>query len=110
MTEPLDVEIHCHRGLLGLNEIAEDWSTLGDSIRAKGLHHRIEWVRSQLEALEPNPDFSVRARLASGGRPGDLLQRAIVWAVLLVAVAVLGVLTLRVARRAPPPGGSGGPD
>jgi hypothetical protein len=49
--------------------------------------------------LEPNPSYSVRARLAAGGSPTELLQRVIVWGVLLAAVVVLGLLTLRVARR-----------
>jgi len=49
--------------------------------------------------LEPNPGYSVRARLAAGGSPSELLQRAIVWGVLLLAVAVLGFLTLRLSRR-----------
>jgi hypothetical protein len=49
--------------------------------------------------LEPNPSYSVRARFTAGGSPTELLQRVIVWGVLLVAVAVLGLLTLRVARR-----------
>jgi hypothetical protein len=48
--------------------------------------------------LEPNPSYSVRARFTAGGGPSELLQRALVWGVLLVAVAVLGLLTLRVVR------------
>jgi hypothetical protein len=46
-------------------------------------------------SLEPNPEFSVRARLRGTG----LQQRVLLWAVLLAAVAVLGGLTLRLARR-----------
>lgn len=46
--------------------------------------------------LEINPRFSARSRLTPGS---TLLQKGIVWAVLLAAVAILGGLTLRVARQ-----------
>jgi hypothetical protein len=51
--------------------------------------------------LAPNPDSSLPARLARGG----LRQQVILWAVLIVAVAVLAWLTLRLARKegTPPP-------
>jgi hypothetical protein len=53
-------------------------------------------------ALEENPRFSLRARLGGDGGPSGLLRTGLVWGVLLVAVAVLGALTLRVMRQAPP--------
>ncbi len=46
--------------------------------------------------LEKNPRFSARSRLAPGS---TLLHKGIVWTVLLVAAAILGGLTLRVARQ-----------
>jgi hypothetical protein len=55
--------------------------------------------------LEGNPDFSARSRLAPGS---TLLQKGIVWAVLLAAALILGALTLRVARREPNAPSSGG--
>ena len=58
-------------------------------------------------ALEPNPDYSLRARLGGEDGPSGLLRTGLVWGVLLAAVAVLGALTLRVMRQAPPPGDAG---
>jgi hypothetical protein len=49
--------------------------------------------------LEANRDFSLGARLKGQG----YRQTALVWAVLSLAVVVLVVLTLRLARREPPP-------
>ena len=46
-------------------------------------------------SLESNPDFSVTARL----RGRELQARLLLWAVLIAAVAVLGGLTFRLARR-----------
>jgi hypothetical protein len=48
--------------------------------------------------LEENPRFSARSRLAPGS---SVFQKGIVWIVLLVAAAILGGLTLRVARQEP---------
>ncbi len=58
-------------------------------------------------ALEPNPAYSLRARLGGEDGPSSLLRTGLVWGVLLLAVAVLAALTLRVMRQAPPPGDSG---
>lgn len=52
-------------------------------------------------ALEPNPAYSLSARLGGEDGPSGLLRTGLVWGVLLVAVAVLGALTLRVVRQAP---------
>lgn len=54
-------------------------------------------------ALEPNPEYSLRARLAGEDGPSGMLRTGLVWGVLLLAVAVLAALTLRVMREAPPP-------
>jgi hypothetical protein len=56
------------------------------------------------EHARPNPDYSVRARLGSGGGLAGVLPQALLWVVLLAAVAILSVVTLRVARSggAPP--------
>jgi hypothetical protein len=53
-------------------------------------------------ALEANPDFSLRARLGGEDGPSGLLRTSLVWGALVVAVAVLGLLSLRVMRQAPP--------
>jgi len=92
---------------------AGDYELLVGSPEAAAPRYELEQVRSVVLAvssnpastgeLTPNPSYSVRARLTAGGSPTELLQRAIVWAVLLVAVVVLGLLTLRVARRGAPP-------
>ncbi len=49
-------------------------------------------------SLEANRDFSLRARLAGRG----LGQTVLLWTTLVAAVAILVVLTLRLARRDPP--------
>jgi hypothetical protein len=54
-------------------------------------------------ALEENPSFSLRARLGGDDGPSGLMRTGLVWGVLLAAIAVLGALTLRVMRQAPPP-------
>ncbi len=59
--------------------------------------------------LEANRDYSLAASLRGEDGPGSLLQAGLVWGVLLVAVAVLGILTLRVARQ-PPPAADESPD
>lgn len=46
-------------------------------------------------ALEKNPDYSLASRLSSG--PGR--QQAVMWGVLVAAVVLLAVFTLRLARR-----------
>jgi hypothetical protein len=88
---------------------AGDYMLLVDNPEATPPRYDLEQVRDVVLAvasnpastgdLEPNPSYSVRARFTAGGSPGELLQRVIVWGVLLVAVAVLGLLTLRLARR-----------
>ncbi len=51
-------------------------------------------------ALEDNPDYRARSRLAGAGG----LQRLALWVVLGAAVLGLALLTLRLARQVPPPG------
>jgi hypothetical protein len=51
------------------------------------------------EPLEANPRYSLGAHLASGDRLAGLLPRLALWTVLLAAVVVLGIVTLRTARR-----------
>ena len=46
--------------------------------------------------LDANPSYSAAARL---GADSPLLQRSVVWAVILAAALILGWLTLRVARQ-----------
>jgi hypothetical protein len=48
---------------------------------------------------EANPLFSQVARLAGADRPRRWLEQGVVWAVLLAAVVVLGLLTMRAARK-----------
>ena len=45
--------------------------------------------------LRENPDYSFGARLSGRGTG----QRALLWAALIIAVAILAILTLRLARR-----------
>jgi hypothetical protein len=52
--------------------------------------------------LGPNPAYSVRARLASGEHLEGTLPKIVLWVVLLGAVVVLIVVTLRLARRETP--------
>ena len=54
-------------------------------------------------ALEANPAYTLAARLGGEDGPSPLLRTAALWAVLLIAVAVLALVTLRVARRESPP-------
>jgi hypothetical protein len=56
-------------------------------------------VPVRVGSAQANPEYSARARLASGGRPERMARTALVWATLLLAVAVLAGLTLRAARR-----------
>ena len=49
--------------------------------------------------LQPNPAYSPRARLLADGQLRATLARVAVWAVLLLAVALLGLVTLRSVRR-----------
>lgn len=88
------------------------WLLVGNP-EAKAPRYELQRVRSVVlavsssaasgQALEANPGFSLAARLRSEDGPSGLLQTALVWGVLLVAVAVLGLLTLRVVRAEPPP-------
>jgi hypothetical protein len=57
---------------------------------------------AEVGPLEPNPVYSLRARLGGEDGPSGLLQTGLVWGGLLLAVAVLGALTLRVVRQTPP--------
>ena len=57
--------------------------------------------------LEPNPSYSMAARLGSEEGLGGFVRTWLVWGVLLVAVAVLAILTQRVARRETPVPGAG---
>ncbi len=86
---------------------------------ASAPHYELERVRDVVlavgsspvatEALEPNPDFSLAARLRSEDGPTSLVQTALIWGVLLLAVVVLGALTFRVVRSESPPGGDDAP-
>jgi len=49
------------------------------------------------EPLAPNPSYSMRARLAGGGLAA-LVPQAVLWTVLVAAVVILTLVTLRVAR------------
>jgi hypothetical protein len=49
--------------------------------------------------LGSNPDYSLRARLASGEQLEGTLPKVVLWVVLLGAVIVLTLVTLRLARR-----------
>jgi hypothetical protein len=51
------------------------------------------------EPLAPNPGYSMRARLA-GGTLAALVPQAVLWTVLVAAVVILTLVTLRVARSA----------
>jgi hypothetical protein len=51
------------------------------------------------EPLAPNPSYSMRARLAGGALAG-LVPQAVLWTVLVAAVVILTLVTLRVARSA----------
>lgn len=53
-------------------------------------------------ALENNPAYSLRARLAAGKRPRQLLQQAVLWSVLIIAVIGLTALTVRLVRHEGP--------
>ena len=57
------------------------------------------------EPLAPNPGYSLRARLAGGGLAA-LVPQVLLWTVLVAAVVILTLITLRVARSASgaPPG------
>lgn len=77
-------------------------------------HYELERVRDVVLAvksrhatpglLEPNPVYSVAARLSTEDGLGGFVKTWLVWGVLLAAVAVLAILTQRVARQEPIPG------
>jgi len=50
-------------------------------------------------AVEKNPAYNLRARLATGERPKQLVQQAVLWIVLALAVGVLTLVTVRLVRR-----------
>lgn len=90
---------------------AGTYSLLIGNPDVKAPRYELERVRSVVLAvssnlatvapLEANRDYSLAASLRGEDGPGSLLQAGLVWGVLLVAVAVLGILTLRVARQQP---------
>ena len=58
--------------------------------------------RARAGALEPNPAYTLAARLSGEAGPTELAKTMALWAALLLGVAVLALLTLRVARREAP--------
>jgi hypothetical protein len=66
-----------------------------DVARARDLILSVAFQDTPLEPLTANPDYRTSARLAAGDAPSRLL----LWAALGMAVAVLGALTLRLARQ-----------
>lgn len=70
-----------------------------DVARARDVILAVAATDATAGTVEPNPVFSQAARLTGSDRPRQWLEQSAVWAVLLLAVAVLGVLTFRAARR-----------
>jgi hypothetical protein len=56
-------------------------------------------MRRRHRGREASPDFSLAARLRGADGPAPLLRSVLVWGTLLAAVAILGALTWRIARR-----------
>jgi hypothetical protein len=65
--------------------------------RVRNVILAVESAPAQTHPLEPNPRFSIRSRLDADS---PLLQRIVVWGVILLAALVLGFMTLRIARDA----------
>jgi hypothetical protein len=88
---------------------AGDYSVLLGDAAAAAPRYELERVRDVVlavgsgeattGALVPNPDYSVRARLAGGDRLTGALPKLLLWTVLIGAVVVLTIITLRLARR-----------
>lgn len=70
-----------------------------DVARARDVVLAVPATEATAGPAETNPELSEAARLTARGRPRRWLEQTAVWAVLLLAVAVLGVLTFRAARR-----------
>ncbi|MCW5890234.1 MAG: hypothetical protein KIT14_06745 [bacterium] len=70
-----------------------------DVARARDVVLAVPATDASAGPAEANPDFSEAARLTGSGRPRRWLEQGAVWAVLLLAVGVLGLLTFRAARR-----------
>lgn len=67
--------------------------------RARELILSVAFHAAPLGALGDNPDYRASARLAAGDAP----SRVLLWVVLSLAVAALGVLTLRLVRQGETP-------
>jgi hypothetical protein len=70
-----------------------------DVTRARELILSVAFLDTPLGPLGDNPDYRASARLAAGDAP----SRVLLWVALSVAVAVLGVLTLRLVRQGEAP-------
>jgi hypothetical protein len=66
--------------------------------RAREMVRALRSVPISAGAIEPNPEYQSLARLFSQSASRPLLQRVLLWATILAAVAVLIFLTLRLAR------------
>ena len=88
---------------------AGEYALLVGNADAKAPSYELERVRDVIlavssgtaepAALAANPAYSVRARLASEERLDGTLSGILLWTVLIAAVVVLTVVTLRLARR-----------
>jgi hypothetical protein len=65
--------------------------------RVRGVVLAVQAAPVAAGALEPNSDFSLKARLSGQGQR----QTVLLWAALIAAVVILALLTLRLARREP---------
>jgi hypothetical protein len=65
--------------------------------RVRGVVLAVQAAPIEAGPIEPNPHYSLQARLKGSG----LRQTVLLWAALVAAVVVLAFLTLRLARRAP---------
>lgn len=72
-----------------------------DVAGARELILSVAFQDTSLGPLAANPDYRTSARLAAGDAP----SRVLLWVVLSVAVAALGVLTLRMVRQGQTPAG-----
>jgi hypothetical protein len=88
-----------------------DYALLIGNPDAQRPRYELERVRNVVLAVSSNPvtvgplaqnrRYSLTARLGAGDGTTGLVRSAAVWAVLLLAVAVLAVLTFRIARQEP---------